>query len=229
MSSRGSSLPELPADKDSSHISHSGKLSPLSETLWRNNLKVVDTPDLDPAARLTWKDLWVTVTTPKGETQRLLHGLTGYAEPGAIMAIMGPSGSGKSTLLDSLAGRLAKNATLSGDILINGRRKTLTYGSAAYVTQQDDLIGTLTVRESVHYSANLRLPRNMKCRKDGNRREYHCGNGITRLRRHTSGELASSGLEWRREAACQHRPGDPHQTSSAVSGRANQWTRQVRL
>lgn len=32
----------------------------------------------------------------------------------------------------------------------------------AYVTQQDDLIGTLTVRESVHYSANLRLPRNMK-------------------------------------------------------------------
>ncbi|KAG6547993.1 hypothetical protein Mapa_010427 [Marchantia paleacea] len=162
MSSRGSSLPELPADKDSSHISHSGKLSPLSETLWRNNLKVVDTEDLDPSARLTWKDLWVTVTTPKGETQRLLHGLTGYAEPGAIMAIMGPSGSGKSTLLDSLAGRLAKNATLSGDILINGRRKTLTYGSAAYVTQQDDLIGTLTVRESVHYSANLRLPRNMR-------------------------------------------------------------------
>ncbi len=31
----------------------------------------------------------------------------------------------------------------------------------AYVTQADDLIGTLTVRETVHYSANLRLPDGM--------------------------------------------------------------------
>lgn len=28
----------------------------------------------------------------------------------------------------------------------------------AYVTQTDDLIGTLTVRESIYYSASLRLP-----------------------------------------------------------------------
>lgn len=31
----------------------------------------------------------------------------------------------------------------------------------AYVTQADDLIGTLTVRETVNYSANLRLPDGM--------------------------------------------------------------------
>ncbi|KAL2644818.1 hypothetical protein R1flu_012405 [Riccia fluitans] len=159
--SRGSSVPRLPAEKDSAHTAHSGNLSPLSETVWRNNLKDVSSGDLDTSARLTWKDLWVTITTTKGDTLTLLHGLTGYAEPGAIMAIMGPSGSGKSTLLDSLAGRLAKNATLSGDILINGRRRTLSYGTAAYVTQQDDLIGTLTVRESIRYSADLRLPRSI--------------------------------------------------------------------
>ncbi|KAL2644842.1 hypothetical protein R1flu_012429 [Riccia fluitans] len=145
------SLRKDPAERDPK-TAHSTKIIPVNE-----RLKGVD--DEDPSARLTWKDLWVTITTTRGERQEILHGLTGYAEPGAIMAIMGPSGSGKSTLLDSLADRLAKNATLSGDILINGRRKTLSYGTAAYVTQQDVLVGTLTVRESIRYSADLRLPR----------------------------------------------------------------------
>ena len=57
---------------------------------------------------LTWKDLWVAVSTnAKSETRPLLQKLTGYAEPRQILAIMGPSGSGKSTLLDALAGLLS--------------------------------------------------------------------------------------------------------------------------
>lgn len=56
-------------------------------------------------AYLVWEDLSVVLPNfRKGPTKRLLNGLTGFAEPGRIMAIMGPSGSGKSTLLDSLAG-----------------------------------------------------------------------------------------------------------------------------
>jgi ABC-type multidrug transport system ATPase subunit len=31
----------------------------------------------------------------------------------------------------------------------------------AYVTQEDTLLGTLTVRETIHYSAHLRLPDGM--------------------------------------------------------------------
>lgn len=54
-------------------------------------------------AYLVWEDL--TVVLPQGPTRKLLHGLSGYAVPGRIMAIMGPSGSGKSTLLDALAGQ----------------------------------------------------------------------------------------------------------------------------
>lgn len=84
----------------------------------------------DVSARLTWKDLTVTVTLGKGETHKVLEGLTGYAEPGTLTALMGPSGSGKSTLLDALAGRLATNAFLSGTILINGRKTKLSFGAA---------------------------------------------------------------------------------------------------
>ncbi|CAK9861222.1 unnamed protein product [Sphagnum jensenii] len=137
-----------------------GGLSPLSESLWKARAESTSVGVPSPhdfAARLTWIDLWVTVTG-KGSKQAILQGLTGYAEPGEIMAIMGPSGSGKSTLLDTLAGRLAKTASQTGEVLLNGRRKTnLSYGIAAYVTQSDDLIGTLTVNETVYYSASLRL------------------------------------------------------------------------
>ncbi|KAG5245142.1 ABC transporter family member [Salix suchowensis] len=110
---------------------------------------------------LTWKDLWVTVPGGKNGGRPLLQGLTGYAEPGEILAIMGPSGSGKTTLLDALAGRLSSNTQQTGEILINGRKETLAFGTSAYVTQDDILMTTLTVREAVHFSAQLQLPDSM--------------------------------------------------------------------
>ncbi|XVE66572.1 hypothetical protein DITRI_Ditri08aG0089400 [Diplodiscus trichospermus] len=109
---------------------------------------------------LCWKDLWVRVPCGKNE-KPILQGLTGYARPGELLAIMGPSGCGKSTLLDALAGRLAPNARQAGDIFINGRRQALAYGISAYVTQDDALITTLTVKEAVYYSAQLQLPDTM--------------------------------------------------------------------
>ncbi|KAK4803810.1 hypothetical protein SAY86_003627 [Trapa natans] len=137
-------------------------LSPLSETLWRDRPGVHGVSRADVSARLMWKDLTVTVTMgSRGGTQKVLEGLTGYAEPGTITALMGPSGSGKSTLLDALSSRLATNAFLSGSILLNGRKTKLSFGTAAYVTQDDNLMGTLTVRETISYSAQLRLPDKM--------------------------------------------------------------------
>ncbi|EPS70875.1 hypothetical protein M569_03882, partial [Genlisea aurea] len=137
-------------------------LSPLSETIWKKAKTEKQQQQVgDVSARLAWKDLSVVVTLSNGDTQTVLERLNGYAEPGSITALMGPSGSGKSTLLDALAGRLAANAFLSGTVLLNGRRANLSFGTAAYVTQDDTLIGTLTVRETIWYSARLRLPDGM--------------------------------------------------------------------
>lgn len=115
----------------------------------------------DNGISLTWEDLWVTVPDGKGSRRPIIQGLTGFARPGEVLAIMGPSGCGKSTLLDALAGRLAANTRQAGDILINGRNQSLAYGTSAYVTQDETLITTLTVREAVYYSAQLQLPNSM--------------------------------------------------------------------
>lgn len=82
-----------------------------------------------PPAYLVWEHLTVVIPSfGNAPTKRILQCLSGYAEPGRIMAIMGPSGSGKSTLLDSLAGRLSAKVVMTGNILLNGQKKNLQYG-----------------------------------------------------------------------------------------------------
>jgi hypothetical protein len=60
-----------------------GGLSPLSESLWKARAEstsiAVPSPH-DFSARLTWIDLWVTVTG-KGSKQAILQGLTGTTKP----------------------------------------------------------------------------------------------------------------------------------------------------
>lgn len=150
---------EIEANKPQGNGIVVGGLSPLSESLWKEKTNTDFVGDV--SARLAWKDLTVVVTLGNGDTQNVLDKLSGYAEPGSFTALMGPSGSGKSTMLDALSGRLATNAFLSGTILLNGRKANLSFGTAAYVTQDDNLIGTLTVRETISYSARLRLPDRM--------------------------------------------------------------------
>ncbi|BEI83347.1 hypothetical protein CcaverHIS002_0312150 [Cutaneotrichosporon cavernicola] len=102
----------------------------------------------------------VSYTLPTG--RELLSHVTGTTRPGEIMAIMGASGAGKSTLLDIL-GRRAKTGTVTGEVYVNGRiLESSTFRRVAgFVDQEDTLLPTLTVYETVLYSALLRLPREM--------------------------------------------------------------------
>lgn len=78
------------------------------------------------------------------------------------MVLMGPSGSGKTTLLNVLAHREgSKGASVEGDILVNGQSLPLdTFQRiSSYVEQEDVLIGSLTVEETLYFAARLSLPR----------------------------------------------------------------------
>ncbi|QCD84117.1 ATP-binding cassette [Vigna unguiculata] len=110
---------------------------------------------------LTWEDLEVTVPSGRKGRKSILKGLTGYAKPGQLLAVMGPSGSGKSTLLDALAGRLGSNIKQTGKILINGLKQELAYGTSGYVTQDDAMLSCLTAGETLYYSAELQFPNSM--------------------------------------------------------------------
>jgi ABC-type multidrug transport system ATPase subunit len=77
-----------------------------------------------------------------------------------MMAIMGPSGCGKTTLLNVLAQRKASTkAEVSSVVLINGKIPTdLTFRRlSSYVESDDALIGSLTVKETLYFAAQLSL------------------------------------------------------------------------
>ncbi|KAK2463756.1 hypothetical protein APHAL10511_004249 [Amanita phalloides] len=95
-------------------------------------------------------------------SRTILDGVSGSVKSGQVMAVMGASGAGKSTLLDILA-RKSKRGIVSGMILVNGREVPDEQFKAVvgFVDQEDTLMSTLTVYETVLYSALLRLPRNM--------------------------------------------------------------------
>ncbi len=74
---------------------------------------------------------------------------------GSLFAILGGSGSGKTTLLNVIAGRYDK---MSYDV--QGRIKFGTpQCSIGYVTQNDYLLPHLTVRETVLFTAKLKVNR----------------------------------------------------------------------
>ncbi len=94
--------------------------------------------------------------------KQILQGIQGLAQPGQLMAIMGASGAGKTTFLDILA-RKNKRGVTEGNFYVNGEKVVDNeYRSViGFVDQDDTMLPTLTVHETILTSALLRLPRDM--------------------------------------------------------------------
>uniref|UniRef100_A0A8C2WI56 Broad substrate specificity ATP-binding cassette transporter ABCG2 n=1 Tax=Cyclopterus lumpus TaxID=8103 RepID=A0A8C2WI56_CYCLU len=89
--------------------------------------------------------------------REILFDLNGTMRPG-LNAILGPTGSGKSSFLDILAARKDPSG-LFGEVLIDKAPQPPNFKClAGYVVQEDVVMGTLTVRENLRFSAALRLP-----------------------------------------------------------------------
>lgn len=94
--------------------------------------------------------------------RQILQDVSGAAKPGQVMAIMGPSGAGKTTFLDILA-RKNKRGLVGGNVYVNGVKISDDEFRevVGFVDQEDTMMATLTVYETVLNSALLRLPKDM--------------------------------------------------------------------
>lgn len=123
--------------------------------------------DKSDGCSVDFKNLVYTVTDKMDPTKKsvLLNGVTGHVLPGEMCALMGASGAGKSTLLDVLAGRKT-TGEIEGSITFND---SPVLRSSAYVMQDNVHIGLLTVRQSLYFAAELRLPENWTYEKKNKR------------------------------------------------------------
>eukprot|EP00804_Cyclotella_cryptica_P005988 CCRYP_000244-RD/>CCRYP_000244-RD protein AED:0.08 eAED:0.08 QI:148/1/1/1/0.86/0.87/16/1290/1209 len=110
---------------------------------------------------LTFNNLCYEVKSSVGQERvRLLNNVSGMFTSGRMCALMGESGAGKTTLMDVIALR-KRSGTITGEILLNGfpQNNVSFRRCSGYVEQFDVQSAELTVRETIRFSAILRLDR----------------------------------------------------------------------
>ncbi|KAJ4212308.1 hypothetical protein NW759_011696 [Fusarium solani] len=131
--------------------------------VFSNRVEPVNVQVRHLGVELTTETVWsklprrLTSRSARQPPREILRNIAADFQPGSLTAIIGASGSGKTTLLDALSDRLASRARISqGTTTFNGHPRVHDV-KHAYVTQQDVLLPTLTVRETLRYAADLRL------------------------------------------------------------------------
>jgi len=137
------------------------EVDPVAVRLDRLSVSVDESPNA--VSRLFAKP-----KTPPGHShvKTILDDISADMPSGTLTAIIGGSGSGKTSLLNSMSGRIQTNNRLitSGRTLFNGSEDA-SHIRSAYVIQQDILLHTLTVRETLTYAAQLRLPSSVSAKE----------------------------------------------------------------
>ncbi|RLN56017.1 hypothetical protein BBJ28_00009670, partial [Nothophytophthora sp. Chile5] len=162
-----------PALLESGYSRESGKTAPNANSDYLNSAPnnslhcravAAKYEDITNPCVLSWSNLSYAVKgdkTPKNPEGKktILDKVSGRCAPGELTAIMGPSGSGKTTLVDLLADRIS-SGDVSGAIELNGEpRVTKTFRAVtSYVAQEDSLLGSFTVLETMRMAAKLSLP-----------------------------------------------------------------------
>lgn len=116
------------------------------------NESVVETAGVDSNC-LEWNQVSIAL-----KDKTILDNISGDVKAGQLLALMGPSGSGKTTLLNYLSARNGiKGSSELGQLLYCGSKidnKVLPKVSR-YVEQEDHLIGSLTVFETIDFAGRL--------------------------------------------------------------------------
>lgn len=119
-----------------------------------------------------------TLKGKKLPRKTILQPVNATFQAGMLNVIMGPSGSGKTSLLNAMALRLRNSVGTkyrpSGKLTFNGAlpSDSVIRSVCSYVCQDDDaLLPSLTVRETLRFSAGLRLPSFMSTEEKHRRAE----------------------------------------------------------
>ncbi|KAF8776612.1 hypothetical protein HU200_003335 [Digitaria exilis] len=99
--------------------------------------------------------------------------VSGYAKSGTMLALVGGANGSATTLLKCLSGRIPSDGSFTGDFQVNSTKPSADFSrSVGYAERLDAHQPYLTIRESLQFSASLRLR-----------------NGISKTRRHIHIEL----------------------------------------
>ncbi|CAH2076722.1 unnamed protein product, partial [Iphiclides podalirius] len=125
-----------------------------------------------------------------GGRKTILKNVSGTFNAGELTVIIGQSGAGKSSLMDILAGYTKPS---SGSLYVNGRvrNQNMFLRRSCYILQDDRVQDMLTIQESLHVAAELKLGNHISTQQKNQRvEEIITSLGMSQARNTRAGSLS---------------------------------------